>query len=183
MKLLLILSLPFLVAVCLWVSILYRILTRPDFDTNTRLLWAVVVIFVPLIGMVLYWVAAPAAPVTDAPQAPSPPAKGPFAEIPPKNPAIYADARTWESWQNPSLRIRDEGIFVNDSETPTTVEDLLGALAALPGSAWPYGRIVAISAFSGSSSREDAEAHRDVVQRVLEALKSAGLDSDVWPGL
>ena len=43
-----------------WIAVLYCILTREDLDTLTKLLWTVVVIFVPVFGVVLYWIAAPA---------------------------------------------------------------------------------------------------------------------------
>jgi predicted membrane channel-forming protein YqfA (hemolysin III family) len=43
-----------------WIVVLYCILTREDFDPVTKLLWTVVVIFVPFFGVVLYWIAAPA---------------------------------------------------------------------------------------------------------------------------
>jgi len=41
-------------------AVLYRILTRRDFDTPARILWVIVVIFVPFFGVLLYWAAAPA---------------------------------------------------------------------------------------------------------------------------
>ena len=43
-----------------WLLVLGRILTRRDFDTLQKLLWVVVVIFVPFFGVFLYWIAAPA---------------------------------------------------------------------------------------------------------------------------
>lgn len=42
-----------------WLSVLFRILTRTDFDVPAKILWVVVVIFVPIFGMLLYWLAAP----------------------------------------------------------------------------------------------------------------------------
>lgn len=177
---LLALLLPLLVVAGIWFSVLYRVLTRKDFDTSSRILWVIVIIFVPLLGLVLYWIASPANTVP-APQAAESPRKGPFSYIPPKNPELYSHARTWESWQNPSLLITNEGIFVNDSPTETPVEDLLDKLASLPAAAWPYGRIVAISAFSGLTSRVDAEEQKEVVRRILDILKSADVDADVWP--
>ena len=40
-------------------AFLYRILTRGDFDTLNKILWVLVVVFVPLFGFVLYLTAAP----------------------------------------------------------------------------------------------------------------------------
>jgi len=42
-----------------WLCVLYRILTRTDFDTPAKILWVMVVIFVPFFGLPLYWLAAP----------------------------------------------------------------------------------------------------------------------------
>ena len=51
--------LPIVLYGLVWLSVLYRILTRPDFDTLTTILWVVVVIFVPIFGVLLYWAASP----------------------------------------------------------------------------------------------------------------------------
>ena len=61
-------SFPWLLAALLtlvWLLVLFRILTRTDFDTPAKILWVLVVILVPLFGMPLYWLAAPR-PVTAA---------------------------------------------------------------------------------------------------------------------
>lgn len=42
-----------------WLCVLFRILTRKDFDTPAKILWVMVVIFVPFFGLLLYWLAAP----------------------------------------------------------------------------------------------------------------------------
>jgi hypothetical protein len=52
----------------IWLLVLGRVLTRGDFDPVTRLTWVVVVIFVPVVGVVLYGLLAPA---TYAPREPS----------------------------------------------------------------------------------------------------------------
>lgn len=46
-----------------WLAMLYRILTREDLDTLQKILWVLVVVFVPFFGVPLYLVAAPATPV------------------------------------------------------------------------------------------------------------------------
>ena len=40
-------------------AFLYRIVTRPDFDTLNKILWVIVVIGAPVIGFALYLVASP----------------------------------------------------------------------------------------------------------------------------
>ena len=43
---------------------LYRILTRGDFDSLNKILWVLVVAFVPLLGFLLYLITAPPVPAT-----------------------------------------------------------------------------------------------------------------------
>jgi len=43
----------------IWVAVLARILGRKDLDVHHKLLWTVVVIFVPFFGIGLYWFLAP----------------------------------------------------------------------------------------------------------------------------
>lgn len=50
----------FILWTLVWWGVLARILTRIDLDTQQKLLWVIVVIFVPFFGMVLYCFAAPA---------------------------------------------------------------------------------------------------------------------------
>lgn len=45
--------------IVVWLGFLCRILTRADFDVMTRILWVIVVVFVPIFGVGLYLVAAP----------------------------------------------------------------------------------------------------------------------------
>ena len=52
---------------------LYRILTRSDLDVHHKTLWVLVVILAPVLGMALYLVAAPAAPLPASPPRPVPP--------------------------------------------------------------------------------------------------------------
>jgi hypothetical protein len=61
--------LPVLIAIPLlliWVLTLVDILRRPDLRTSSKVLWALAVFFVPLIGAIVYWVARPPLP-TDRP--------------------------------------------------------------------------------------------------------------------
>lgn len=102
-----------------------------------------------------------------------------FFSLPPPKPALFSHVRTWETWRNPSLRIQDAGIFVNESLAPTQPEKLLEALAKLPAEAWPYGRIVAISAFGLSA--KSLEAQKTIVERVIVILKSADIETNLWP--
>lgn len=45
--------------IVVWLWFLFRILTREDFDVLTRILWVIVVVFVPIFGVGLYLEGAP----------------------------------------------------------------------------------------------------------------------------
>lgn len=47
-----------------WLGVLYRILSRGDLDTLQKILWVIVVIFVPFFGVGLYGLAGPAVPLS-----------------------------------------------------------------------------------------------------------------------
>jgi uncharacterized membrane protein YkvI len=52
--------LPFLLIFgVIWLMVLAAVLQRKDFDAITRLTWVVVIIFVPFLGIILYWAIAP----------------------------------------------------------------------------------------------------------------------------
>ncbi len=45
----------------IWLLVLAMLLGRQDYDPTTKLIWVVVLIFVPFFGMFLYWAIAPSA--------------------------------------------------------------------------------------------------------------------------
>ena len=65
------------------------------------------------------------------------------------NPTKYPSLKETKHWSNPYLVIRTDavglltGIAANEEQI-LKPEEVLGALARLPASAWPYGRAVAI---------------------------------------
>jgi hypothetical protein len=46
----------------IWLAVLARILSRQDYDTLTKILWVIVVIFVPIFGVLLYAFLGPDGP-------------------------------------------------------------------------------------------------------------------------
>ena len=81
-----------------------------------------------------------------------PPAKAPdpgavLQAIPPAETAQYERIRDMKSWRNPYLIIRADGVALLDSgdnaEIILKTDEVLSALARLPASDWPYGRVVA----------------------------------------
>jgi len=83
-------------------------------------------------------------------QDPAPGAPDPIAllqAIPAGDAAQYERIRDMKSWRNPYLIIRADGVALLDSgdnaEIILKTDEVLSALARLPASDWPYGRVVA----------------------------------------
>ena len=64
-----------------------------------------------------------------------------------------------KAWRNPYLIIRVDGVGLldvsNNQQQIIDPDKLPDALAKLPASAWPYGRVVAIQEISANTSDED----------------------------
>jgi hypothetical protein len=84
--------------------------------------------------------------------------------IPPADSAKYSRIRDMKNWRNPYLVIRADGIGLLDpadnAEIVLRPDELLAALARLPSSAWPYGRVVAAAEGGFRNSEQDAIAIR-----------------------
>ena len=97
--------------------------------------------------------------------------------IPAADSQKYASMRDMKAWRNPYLIIRVDGVALLDAannEQQTVPSDKLSdALAKLPASAWPYGRVVAIQEVGASASEEDKtrlRRNRALVAGTLESL-------------
>src|SRR6516164_3601672 len=71
------------------------------------------------------------------------------ARIPKADPTKYKSIRDAKDWANPYLIGRADGVEVTSSALAkgrqvVATKELSKTLAALPVSAWPYGRIVAV---------------------------------------
>ena len=97
-------------------------------------------------------------------------------QIPPANPQKYGGMRDMKAWRNPYLIIRVDGVGlldVGDNEQQLVDPDKLpDALAKLPPSAWPYGRVIAIQEIGVTSSEEDKAKLRKNRALVAGALES-----------
>jgi len=69
-----------------------------------------------------------------------------------------------KTWRNPYLIIRTDGVALLDSGDNAEIilkdEEVLGALARLPVSDWPYGRVVAAAENGVRASEQDGVAIR-----------------------
>ncbi len=99
--------------------------------------------------------------------------------IPEADPAKYRGIRDMSKWQNPYLIIQPNGIGLLDPENNEQhilkPDEVLPALAALPASAWPYGRVVVVAERAAGASEEEKVAVRRTRGIVGGTLKSANV--------
>ena len=117
-----------------------------------------------------------------APKAPDPAAVEASAAarilaIPPAAPEKYRGMTDMKGWRNPYLIIRADGVALldpdNHLERILKPEEVTQALGNLPSSAWPYGRVVALS----ESGVRSGTAEDDVKIRTNRALVAGTLES------
>ena len=84
--------------------------------------------------------------------------------IPQADAAQYTRIQDMKTWRNPYLIVRADGVALLDSadnaEIILKTDDVLGALAHLPASDWPYGRVVAATEDGGRASEQNGVAIR-----------------------
>ena len=100
--------------------------------------------------------------------------------IPAADPSKFGDARVTKSWKNPYLIVKPDGVALldvaNSEEHILHPDELTQKLAQLPDSAWPYGRVVAVTeALPNGSDRDKAEIRKNkaIVAGTLEGMHVA----------
>lgn len=95
--------------------------------------------------------------------------------IPSADPTQYEHIQDMRKWRNPYLIVRANGVALLDSADSAEIilktDELLPALAGLPASKWPYGRVVAVAENGARASEQDAVAIRrskGIVGGILE---------------
>jgi len=89
---------------------------------------------------------------------------------------VLADANTSEIGQGGMLR----PAAARRRELQIRQQDLVEALIALPESAWPYGRVVAIEE-SPLADKKQRPAIRRQIEAVIQQLNDLGVVVDEWP--
>lgn len=99
-------------------------------------------------------------------------------QIPPADAEKYGHLSSAKGWRNPYLLVKQDGLWLldvsNNEERPLKPDQLLSTLAALPESAWPYGRVVAVQEISAGKSETDRIAlrrNRAILAGTLESAK------------
>lgn len=112
------------------------------------------------------------------PQAPDP--QSVLQSIPAASSAQYDHIRDMKTWRNPYLIVRSDGVALYDvadsAEIRLKPDELLPALAKLPPSNWPYGRVVAAAETTLHQSDKDVIAirrNKGIIGGVLEGAHIA----------
>jgi hypothetical protein len=96
--------------------------------------------------------------------------------IPPADAKKYREVEDYRRWRNPYLIIRADGVGLLDpanlEEHILKPEELAQALGKLPASAWPYGRVVAVTEIGLRASGDDVliRKNRGIVLGTLEGM-------------
>jgi hypothetical protein len=84
--------------------------------------------------------------------------------IPAADPAQFERVHDMKNWRNPYLIVRADGVALFDRADSAEIilkpAELLPALANLPASNWPYGRVVAATEAGVRASDQDGIAIR-----------------------
>ena len=114
----------------------------------------------------------------EAPSAPDPQTL--LQAIPAASSAEYEHIRDMKTWRNPYLIVRSDGVAIYDvadsAEIRLKPDELLPALAKLPASNWPYGRVVAAAETTTRNSDQDAAAirrNKGIIGGILEGAHIA----------
>ena len=112
--------------------------------------------------------------------APVPDSSTVLQAIAPADVARYERIQDMKTWRNPYLIVRKDGVALLDAadnaEIHLKTDELLAALARLPASNWPYGRVVAAAEAGVRSSEQDRVAIRrtkGIVGGILEGAHVA----------
>ncbi len=112
-----------------------------------------------------------------APNKPSPEAV--LQAIPAADPAKYDHVQNAKNWRNPYLIVRPDGVALYDPADSAEIllkpEEVIGALAQLPRSNWPYGRVVAAAETASASDQQGIAIRRNkgLVGGLLEEVHVA----------
>lgn len=97
------------------------------------------------------------------PQKPTP--EEVLGTIPAADPAKYDHVQNTKNWRNPYLIVRADGVVLYDTADSAEIilkpEEVIGALAQLPPSNWPYGRVVAATEIAAASDQAGVAIRRN----------------------
>ena len=90
---------------------------------------------------------------------PAPDPTAALQSIPSADPAQYEHVQDMKKWRNPYLIVSRDGVVLFDiadnAEIKLKTDEVLPALARMPASNWPYGRVVVVADNMTNASAED----------------------------
>lgn len=93
--------------------------------------------------------------------------------------------RDMKGWRNPYLIIQPDGVGLldpaNNEQRLLKTDELVDTLAALPATAWPYGRVVVVTEASPAGSEDQKVAIRRIKGIVAGTLESLRIQIDWVP--
>jgi len=114
----------------------------------------------------------------ETPKAPAPEVV--LQAIPAADPAQVEHVRDMKTWRNPYLIVRRDGVALLDAADNAEIilkpAELLPALAALPASNWPLGRVVAATESARAASEQekvDIRRNKGILGGMLEGAHVA----------
>ena len=123
--------------------------------------------------------------------------------IPLPTKSLYVDIHEPSAWANPFLTVEANTIdvrIIRADANPSAVgqgtmlrpaaarrqelqvrpEDLVRAIVALPDSAWPYGRVIAIAESPTAQAKDRPQIRRNV-EAAIQQLNDIGIVVQEWP--
>lgn len=96
--------------------------------------------------------------------APAPDPSAVLQALPSADREQYDRIEDMKKWRNPYLIIREDGVALFDAADSAEIilktDEVLPALARLPATNWPYGRVVAVGENGGKTLKQDYVAIR-----------------------
>ena len=112
--------------------------------------------------------------------APAPDPSALLRAIPVADPGQYERIQDMKKWRNPYLIVRTDGVVLFDiadsAEIILKTDELLPALARMPASNWPYGRVVGVADnMTGASAQDKVTIRRNkgIVGGILQGAQVA----------
>ena len=128
----------------------------------------------------LFWVAALAlsfAGCSTAPVAQAPDPATLLQKIPAADAAQSEKPNAGKAWPNPYLVLRQDGVGLLDTddnmEKILKPDQILNALAELPPTAWPKGRMVLVQEGRGNARQTELQKNRGAIKGILEGAHVA----------
>jgi hypothetical protein len=129
-------------------------------------------------------------------------ARNDLGQIPPPSKNLYMNAHGADSWENPLLTVQQNMITISILEADANPSDLgkgtmlrpiaarkqilnirpdhlAEALNAIPHSAWPYGRVVAIEEAHDAPTTVRPQLRRNI-ESAMQTLSDIGVVADEW---